>query len=81
MATRTPLVHQRILHTGSGRGVAVTGYAAGVLAPDGARVVLDTACLPYDRDELWIVLTPAEARRLAELLAEEAGAAEREAAP
>jgi hypothetical protein len=43
-----------------------------------ARVTLDLHREPYDSDELWLSLTPAEARHLAAGLLSRAAAAERE---
>lgn len=64
---------QQLLHTAAGRTVAVSRFAQEVL-PDTGRVVLDTACEPYDTDQVWIPLTPGEARRLAGMLLRQAAA-------
>ncbi|MER5642758.1 hypothetical protein ABT095_38205 [Kitasatospora sp. NPDC002227] len=80
MATGTRLVERETLRTESGRDIAVVRYGPGALSPGPARIVLDTACLPYDRIELWAVLTPAEARRLAAVLVAQADAADQDTA-
>ncbi|MQS17156.1 OsmC family protein [Streptomyces kaniharaensis] len=63
------------MHTACGRTIAVSRFAPEVL-PDVGRVVLDTACEPYDTDEVWASLTPAEARQLAGMLLRQAAAVE-----
>ncbi|MEU9047805.1 MULTISPECIES: OsmC family protein [unclassified Kitasatospora] len=66
-----------MIHTRCGRTIAVSRFAPGVLPPELGRVVLDTACEPYDRTEVWASLTPGEARQLAGLLLQQAAAVER----
>jgi hypothetical protein len=80
MAPRTRFVEQEMLRTEAGRDLVVTRFPPGALSPGPARIVLDTPCLPYDRIELWAVLTPAEARRLATTLIAQADEADRETA-
>ncbi|MGW2248728.1 OsmC family protein [Kitasatospora sp. NPDC001660] len=67
---------QQLLHTAGGRTIAVSRFAPEAL-PDTGRVILDTDCEPYDTDEVWASLTPAEARRLAGMLLRQAAAVER----
>ncbi|MEV7358848.1 CBS domain-containing protein [Kitasatospora sp. NPDC091276] len=67
---------QQLMHTTSGRTVAVSRFIPEVL-PDTGRVVLDTVRKPYDTGEVWISLTPAEARELAGMLLRQAAAVER----
>ncbi|MFD5465662.1 OsmC family protein [Kitasatospora sp. NPDC127059] len=69
-------ITQQLMHTVSGRTIGVSRYTPEVL-PDTGRVVLDTACEPYDTDQVWASLTPAEARRLAGMLLRQAAAVDR----
>ncbi|WP_329560489.1 OsmC family protein [Kitasatospora sp. NBC_01266] len=63
---------QSLLHTRSGRTIAVSRYGVGTLPPELGRVVLDTACERNDLGEVWASLTSDEARRLAGLLLQQA---------
>ncbi|MEV7782458.1 hypothetical protein [Kitasatospora sp. NPDC088351] len=65
---------QSLMHTRSGRTIAISRYAPEVLPLDQGRIVLETACEPYDRDAVWILLTPGEAGDLASLLVRQAAA-------
>ncbi|MFI9366569.1 OsmC family protein [Kitasatospora sp. NPDC053057] len=67
---------QSLIHTRCGRTIAVSRLAPGVLPVGMGRVVLDTACQPYDHSEVWASLTPREARDLAGLLLRQAAAVE-----
>ncbi|WP_331744015.1 OsmC family protein [Kitasatospora sp. NBC_01300] len=67
---------QQLMYTASGRTVAVSRFTPEVL-PDTGRVVLDTVRKPYDTGEVWISLTPAEARELAGMLLRQAAAVDR----
>ncbi|MDH6574691.1 OsmC family protein [Kitasatospora sp. MAP5-34] len=67
---------QSLIHTACGRTIAVSRFAPGSLPIEMGRVVLDTACEPYDRSEVWASLTPGEARNLAGLLLFQAAAVE-----
>ncbi|MET8629166.1 OsmC family protein [Kitasatospora sp. NPDC004669] len=71
---------QQLMHTAAGRTLAVSRYAPEVL-PDSGRIVLDTALEPYDANQVWISLAPAEARLLAGMLLRQAAALERPQAP
>ncbi|MGW7445701.1 OsmC family protein [Kitasatospora sp. NPDC054795] len=71
---------QQLMHTATGRTIAVSRYFPEVL-PDTGRVVLDTACEPYDTDDVWALLTPTEARQLAGMLLRQAAAVERPGIP
>ncbi|MEU1283467.1 OsmC family protein [Kitasatospora sp. NPDC005856] len=71
---------QQLLHTAAGRTVSVSRFAPEVL-PDTGRVVLDTACEPYDTDQAWTALTADEARRLAGMLLRQAAVVGRPHAP
>ncbi|MFD0274627.1 OsmC family protein [Kitasatospora sp. NPDC127111] len=79
MQTRTAPNAQSLIHTRCGRTIAVSRFAPGVLPSGLGRVVLDTACEPSDRSEVWASLTPGEARELAGLLLQQAAAVERPA--
>ncbi|MFE5586042.1 OsmC family protein [Kitasatospora sp. NPDC056531] len=76
MTDDTRTTTQQLMHTAGGRTIAVSRFAPAVL-PDTGRVILDTACEPYDTDEVWASLTPAEARQLAGMLLRQAAAVER----
>ncbi|MEU8511093.1 OsmC family protein [Kitasatospora sp. NPDC048722] len=67
---------QQLMRTACGRTIAVSRFAPEVL-PGTGRVILDTPCEPYDTDEVWASLTPAEARQLAGMLMRQAAAVER----
>ncbi|WBP84902.1 OsmC family protein [Kitasatospora cathayae] len=67
---------QQLMHTACGRTLAVSRFTPEVL-PDSGRVVLDTLCEPYDTDQVWVSLTPAEARQLAGMLLRQAAAVDR----
>ncbi|MFH8384662.1 hypothetical protein ACH4E7_27600 [Kitasatospora sp. NPDC018058] len=71
---------QQLMPTASGRTLAVSRYAPEVL-PDAGRIVLDTALEPYDANQVWISLTPAEARLLAGMPLRQAAVLERPQAP
>lgn len=77
MQSTTLPAEQSVMRTRAGRTIAVSRFASGVLPLGLGRVVLDTACEPYDRTEVWASLTPGEARRLAGLLLGQAAAVER----
>jgi len=76
MQSQTIPHRQSLLQTRCGRTIAVSRLAPGVLPVGMGRVVLDTACEPYDRSEVWASLTPTEARELAGLLLQQAAAVE-----
>jgi len=76
MQSRTVPHEQSLLHTECGRTIAVSRFAPGILSVGRGRVVLDTACAPYDHSEVWASLTPTEARELAGLLLQQAAAVE-----
>ncbi|MFD8703406.1 OsmC family protein [Kitasatospora sp. NPDC059648] len=67
---------QQLMRTASGRTLAVSRFTPEVL-PDTGRIVLDTLCEPYDTDQVWVSLTPAEARQLAGMLLRQAAAVDR----
>ncbi|MFH9347958.1 OsmC family protein [Kitasatospora sp. NPDC017646] len=71
---------QQLMHTACGRTLAVSRFPPEVL-PDSGRVVLDTLCEPYDTGQVWISLTPAEARHLAGMLLRQAAAVDHPRAP
>ncbi|MBO1414084.1 OsmC family protein [Streptomyces sp. FH025] len=64
------------MRTACGRTIAVSRFTPAVL-PETGRVVLDTNREPYDTQQVWIPLTPAEARRLAGMLLRQAAAVDR----
>lgn len=76
MQTDTVPYQQSLVHTLAGRTIGVSRYASGILPTELGRIVLDTACAPGDSTEVWASLTPAEARRLAGLLLQQAAAVE-----
>jgi hypothetical protein len=54
-----------VLRTGCGRELVVSRLRLDGLPRPVDRVVLDIGCQPYDRDEVWVSMTAAEARQLA----------------
>lgn len=80
METEMTPRQQSLMRTEQGRTVAVSRLARGVLPPGVPELVLDVSCEPYDSTAVWVPLTAAEARRLAELLLEQAAAADPSAA-
>ncbi len=71
---------QLLLHTATGRTIAVSHYTPAVLSDTG-RIILDTTLEPYDPDQVWISLTRGEARQLAGMLLRQAAAVDRPLAP
>ncbi|WP_199433226.1 hypothetical protein [Qaidamihabitans albus] len=62
-----------LLRTGCGREVAVTRLRVAGGADTIDRITLSISCQDHDGDRMWTSMTPAEARRLAHRLLDEAG--------
>ena len=71
---------QSVVRTSCGRELVVGRLRLDGLPHRTLRVTLDVGCQPYDRGEVWMSLTAAEARQLAGRLLAQAARVDRESA-